>query len=311
MLNASSLLVLAAVLGGAGSAQAADLAPVYKGRSDRRHLEPVAVRVRALGVLPDASGSSVNVAGSAALSSPNSGLSIGNAVVPELDISYFFTQNIAAELILGVTPHHITGTGALAGVDIGKTWLLPPTLMLQYHFTNFGAFQPYIGVGVELHRVLQHQRRQYGVGGLAVTQTRPQQRVRRGRPGRLRLHDRPPLGCELRRQEAVPRAELHSDRQQRDRRERTGQHQSVAGRRRHHLPVLIAASDRCRARPGVARVRYLDIESRAPEVRGAASLLEPARGLLQFARLVSIRWIEAIARLAPDRRKLYTPRRKM
>ena len=26
--------------------------------------------------------------------------------------------------------------------------MLPPTLMLQYHFTDFGAFKPYVGAGV-------------------------------------------------------------------------------------------------------------------------------------------------------------------
>ncbi len=60
------------------------------------------IRVRALAVLPDAGGgSSVNVLGFPALSSPNSGLAINNNVVLELDVSYFFTPNIAAELILG------------------------------------------------------------------------------------------------------------------------------------------------------------------------------------------------------------------
>jgi outer membrane protein len=46
-------------------------------------------------------GSSVNVLDFPALSSPNSGLAINNNVVLELDVSYFFTPNIAAELILG------------------------------------------------------------------------------------------------------------------------------------------------------------------------------------------------------------------
>jgi OmpW family len=36
----------------------------------------------------------------------------------------------------------------LSGLPIGKSWLLPPTLTLQYHFTDFGAFKPYIGAGV-------------------------------------------------------------------------------------------------------------------------------------------------------------------
>jgi outer membrane protein len=108
MLNASSLLVLAATLCAAAvSAQAADLqaAPVYKKAPAVDAWNPWMIRVRALGVLPDASGSTVNVPGNPALSSPNSGLSIGNSIVPELDISYFFTRNIAAELILGVTKH--------------------------------------------------------------------------------------------------------------------------------------------------------------------------------------------------------------
>ena len=106
------------------------------------------VRVRALGVVPDAAASTLFVQGVPGLSSPNSGLSVGNSVVPELDISYYFTPNLAVELILGMTQNHITATGALAGLDVGSSWLLPPTLTLQYHFTNFGAFQPYVGVGV-------------------------------------------------------------------------------------------------------------------------------------------------------------------
>lgn len=125
------------------------------------------IRVRALGVLPDASGSTVNVLG--ALSSPNSGLSIDNFVVPELDISYFFTKNIAAELILGVTKHQITGTGALAGLDIGRSWLLPPTLTLQYHFTDFGAFKPYAGVGVNYTVFVSQSAANTPLNGLAVT----------------------------------------------------------------------------------------------------------------------------------------------
>ena len=65
-----------------------------------------------------------------------------------MDISYYITRNVAAELILGVTAHSITGTGALANTNIGSAWLLPPTLLAQYHFTDFGAFKPYIGIGL-------------------------------------------------------------------------------------------------------------------------------------------------------------------
>jgi len=103
---------------------------------------PWMIRLRALGVVTRNSGSVDQVAGS--------GLTTNDAIVPELDITYFFTRNFAAELILGVTKHHVTGTGVAAtnGLDVGKAWLLPPTLTFQYHFTNFGAFKPYIGAGV-------------------------------------------------------------------------------------------------------------------------------------------------------------------
>jgi outer membrane protein len=143
------LLVATALAAAAISAPAigADLTPLYKAPPPVEVWSPWQIRVRALSVLPQSSGSTVNVAGASTFSTPNSGLTISNSTVPELDISYYFTKNLAAELILGVTPHHITGTGALAGLDVGRTWLLPPTLTFQYHFTDFGAFQPYLGVG--------------------------------------------------------------------------------------------------------------------------------------------------------------------
>ena len=111
---------------------------------------PWMVRGRVLGVLPDAS-ADLSV-GSAALAG---NVEIGDQYVPELDITYFFTKNIAAELILAVTPHDVeavgvTVPGALdnATVDLGDVWLLPPTLTLQYHFDTGTQFKPYVGAGV-------------------------------------------------------------------------------------------------------------------------------------------------------------------
>ncbi|MER9463450.1 OmpW family protein [Mesorhizobium australicum] len=102
---------------------------------------PWQLRLRGLGVITEDSGYVNAVSGSA--------LSYSDTVIPELDISYFFTDNIAAELILGTTYANIGGQGTIGGLDnIGKVWLLPPTLTLQYHFTNFGAFKPYVGAGV-------------------------------------------------------------------------------------------------------------------------------------------------------------------
>lgn len=69
---------------------------------------------------------------------------ISTAFVPELDFTYFFTKNIAAELILATTKHDVEIDG---GADLGHVWLLPPTLNLQYHFYA-GDFKPYVGAGV-------------------------------------------------------------------------------------------------------------------------------------------------------------------
>lgn len=96
------------------------------------------VRARVLGVIPQEDSTITPAVGKAALS---------NSVVPELDFTYFFNSNIAAELILATTPHNVDVKGA-SKIDAGKVWLLPPTLLAQYHFSNFESFKPYVGAGL-------------------------------------------------------------------------------------------------------------------------------------------------------------------
>ena len=79
---------------------------------------------------------------------PGASTTISWSVIPTLDVAYFLTKNWAIEAICCVSPHHIQGTGVLSQGDLGRAWLFPPSLTIQYHFTNFGAFQPYLGVGV-------------------------------------------------------------------------------------------------------------------------------------------------------------------
>ncbi|MDY0779581.1 OmpW/AlkL family protein [Tenacibaculum sp. IB213877] len=75
-------------------------------------------------------------------------IEISDRLIPELDFTYFFTENIAAELILGTTKHDVKAVQtALGDIDLGSVWLLPPTLTLQYHF-NINDFRPYVGAGV-------------------------------------------------------------------------------------------------------------------------------------------------------------------
>lgn len=76
-------------------------------------------------------------------------LSINNKVLPELDISYFFTPNIAAELVLTVPQKQTLSAG---GTEIGSFKHLPPSLTLQYHFPMNG-FKPYVGAGINYTRI--------------------------------------------------------------------------------------------------------------------------------------------------------------
>nr|WP_315236312.1 OmpW family outer membrane protein [uncultured Albidiferax sp.] len=76
-------------------------------------------------------------------------LSINNKWLPELDISYFFTPQIAAELVLTVPQKQTLSAG---GTPIGSFKHLPPTLTVQYHFQANG-FKPYVGAGLNYTRI--------------------------------------------------------------------------------------------------------------------------------------------------------------
>lgn len=77
---------------------------------------------------------------------------VSNKTIPEVDISYFFTPNLAAELILTYPQKHDV---SLNGTDIGTLKHLPPTLLLQYHFMPEAQFSPYVGAGLNYTRVSQ------------------------------------------------------------------------------------------------------------------------------------------------------------
>lgn len=100
------------------------------------------IRFRGLAVIPDESSSTISVIG-------GNVTDISTQIVPELDISYFFTKNISTELVLATAKHKVAATGTVLGrVPLGSVWLLPPTLVLQYHFLPTKRIDPYIGVGV-------------------------------------------------------------------------------------------------------------------------------------------------------------------
>ncbi len=77
--------------------------------------------------------------------STGNGLSLSRKTIPEFDVAYYFTPNLATELILTVPQRHKLYSN---GTRIGSVKHLPPTLLLQYHFNPEGTVRPYIGAGV-------------------------------------------------------------------------------------------------------------------------------------------------------------------
>ncbi len=77
-------------------------------------------------------------------------LTINSKVIPELDISYFFTPNWATELVLTYPQKQKV---SLDGTQIGTFKHLPPTLTLQYHFTPEKTISPYVGAGINYTRI--------------------------------------------------------------------------------------------------------------------------------------------------------------
>lgn len=101
----------------------------------------VLVRARAIGIIPESNNSNVSVIGGH--------VDVTATPAPELDLTYFFTNNIAAELIAASTRHQVSASGtALGHVDVGSIWVLPPTVTAQYHFFPDRVFSPYAGAGL-------------------------------------------------------------------------------------------------------------------------------------------------------------------
>lgn len=72
-----------------------------------------------------------------------------NSYVPEVDLTYFITDNFAIEAIAAITKHDGKAKDTAAGdVDLGSVWVLPPTVTLQYHPFPKERLSPYVGAGV-------------------------------------------------------------------------------------------------------------------------------------------------------------------
>ncbi|HUJ38068.1 MAG TPA: OmpW family outer membrane protein, partial [Hyphomicrobium sp.] len=105
------------------------------------------VRVLATGVLPDTSSGAISVNGTPTI--PANSYDVSSEVIPALTLSYFLDRHWALELFCCFAKHNIDGKGALAGVNVGDTWIFPPAVTLQYHLDPIHGFKPYAGLGLQ------------------------------------------------------------------------------------------------------------------------------------------------------------------
>ncbi|MBB3220477.1 OmpW/AlkL family protein [Pseudoduganella umbonata] len=82
---------------------------------------------------------------------PNTKADVNSDTKPILNLAYFITDHLAAELDMGAPYRHkLFGADAIAGTgQLGTVDVLPPTLFAQYRFFRPDAmFRPYVGLGV-------------------------------------------------------------------------------------------------------------------------------------------------------------------
>lgn len=119
---------------------------------------PLLVRLRAVYIDPADKSDAIP-----ALGVPADAITVSTKTIPEVDISWFFSKSLAAELILTYPQEHDV---ELMGTKIGTFKHLPPTLTLQYHFNPDGGFRPYVGAGVNLTLISDVNLSVPGVGAL-------------------------------------------------------------------------------------------------------------------------------------------------
>lgn len=125
--------LIAATLIAAAAAQ-----PAYAEAGD------IYVRVRGIMVAPN------ETSGAILPAFPGEKVKVGNSVMPEIDITYMATDHIGFELIAATTKHSASGrTGTTGSIGrLASTWVLPPTLTVQYHPISKGPVRPYVGAGI-------------------------------------------------------------------------------------------------------------------------------------------------------------------
>lgn len=102
---------------------------------------------RIINIMPNDSSENLHIAGQ---EQADNKVEVDSAFTLDVSIAYMITPNIGVELLLDPsTEHEISGDGALSGLgEIATTRVLPPALLLQYHFMPNEKIKPYVGAGL-------------------------------------------------------------------------------------------------------------------------------------------------------------------
>ncbi len=106
--------------------------------AEARILDRLQIKVGVSAVLPDESASVSLIGGD---------VEISDEYVPSLQLEYFMTDHVSAELLCCIARHDVAAT-ATGGIDLGQITHFPPTLTLKYRWNVENNFQPYVGAGV-------------------------------------------------------------------------------------------------------------------------------------------------------------------
>lgn len=110
----------------------------------------VLVQLLVEGFYADASGSIGNAGGT----NFNSGPATAN---PALNLTYFFTENIAAQTVLAVPWARVDLQAGGKTQKLTDQWVLPLSLIGQYHFFNKEIVSPFVGAGLTYAKFWEDQ----------------------------------------------------------------------------------------------------------------------------------------------------------
>lgn len=102
------------------------------------------LRIRGIAVTP------TERSGSVLPGFPGEKVRVNDSVMPEIDVTHMVTDHVGVELIAATTKHAASGRTGTTGTigRLASTWVLPPTLTVQYHPIANGPVRPYVGAGI-------------------------------------------------------------------------------------------------------------------------------------------------------------------